>query len=83
MYDTMAQPVYLVAEVMLNMGIPQGEAIHLIRAMWALLHGFLDLEANGGFGMPVEIDASFDAAVELMISGIESFAINANMRAAT
>ncbi len=83
LYDAMAQPVYLVAGVLLNMGIPQEEAIHLIRAMWALLHGFLDLEAKGGFGMPVEIDVSFDAAVELMISGIEIAAGNANARAAT
>ena len=83
LYDAMAQPVYLIAGILLNMGIPQEEAIHLIRAMWALLHGFLDLEAKGGFGMPVGIDASFDAAVELIISGIESVAIIADGRAAT
>lgn len=83
LYDTMAKPVYLIAGILLNMGIPKEEAIHLIRAMWALLHGFLDLEAKRGFGMPVDIDASFDAAVELMISGIQSVAINANGRAAT
>jgi len=83
MYDVMAQPVYLVAGILLDMGIPQAEAIHLIRAMWALLHGFLDLEAKGGFGAPVEIDASFEASMELMISGIEVAATRANERAAT
>jgi len=75
LYDAMAQPVYMVAG--------QGEAIHLIRAMWALLHGFLDLEAKGGFGMPVDIDASFDASIDLMIAGIETVAARANGRAAT
>ena len=83
LYEAMAQPVYLVAGILLNMGIPQEEAIHLIRAMWALLHGFLDLEAKGGFGMPVDIDNSFDASIELMISGIELAATNARARAAT
>ncbi len=83
LYDAIAQPVYFVAGILLSMGIPQEEAIHLIRAMWALLHGFLDLEAKGGFGMPVGIDASFDAAVELMISGIEVVAAGAKERAAT
>ena len=83
LYDAMAQPVYLVAGILLNMGIPQAEAIHLIRAMWALLHGFLDLEAKGGFGMPVDIDTSFGAAIELMIAGIEIAATCANGRAAT
>ena len=70
----MAEPVFLVAHVLLDMGIPQSEAIHLIRALRALLHGFLDLEAREGFGMPVGIDASFDVAVELIIGGIEAAA---------
>lgn len=74
LYEAMAAPVFLVAHVLLEMGIPQSEAIHLIRALRSLLHGFLDLEAKAGFGMPVEIDASFDAAVELMLGGIESAA---------
>lgn len=71
LYQAMAEPVFHVAHILLDMGIPQSEAIHLIRALRALLHGFLDLEAQHGFGMPVDIDRSFDAAVELMLSGIE------------
>ncbi len=76
LYEAMAEPVFLVARVLLDMGIPQSEAIHLIRALRALLHGFLDLEANEGFGIPVGIDASFDASVELVIAGIEVAAAN-------
>jgi AcrR family transcriptional regulator len=74
LYEAMAEPVFLVAHVLLDMGIPPSEAIHLIRALRALLHGFLDLEAKDGFGMPVDIDASFDASVELVIAGIEAAA---------
>lgn len=70
-YAAMAAPVFVIANVLLEMGLSQEEAIHLIRAFRATLHGFLDLEAKDGFGMPVAIDESFDAAVELMISGIE------------
>lgn len=76
LYEAMAEPVFLIAHVLLDMGIPQSEAIHLIRALRALLHGFLDLEAKEGFGMPVGIDASFDASVELIIGGIEAAAAN-------
>jgi len=76
LYEAMAEPVLLVARVLLFMGIPQSEAIHLIRALRALLHGFLDLEAKEGFGMPIGIDASFDASVELIIAGIEAAAAN-------
>lgn len=74
LYEAMAEPVFAIAGVLADMGIPQEDAVHLIRAMRAMLHGFLDLEAKDGFGMPVGIDASFDAAVELMIAGIEQSA---------
>lgn len=77
LYDAMAEPVFAIAHVLLDMGIPQGEAVHLIRAMRAMLHGFLDLEAKDGFGLPVDIDASFDAAVDMMIAGIEKAARDA------
>ena len=70
LYSAMAEPVFLIAYVLLDMGIPREEAFHLIRALRALLHGFLDLEAKGGFGPPVDIDESFDASVELMIDGL-------------
>lgn len=84
LYEAMAAPVYAVAHVLLDMGIPQESAIHLIRAMRALLHGFLDLEAKGGFGMPIEIDASFDFSIELILEGIESAArVSQKERAAT
>ena len=76
LYDAMAQPVHVVAGVLLEMGIPAGEAIHLIRALRSLLHGFLDLESKSGFGMPVDIDASFEAAIDLMISAANAVARN-------
>lgn len=74
LYQAMAEPVFHVAHILLDMGIPQGEAIHLIRALRALLHGFLDLEAQRGFGIPVDIEQSFQASVELIITGIEASA---------
>lgn len=76
LYEAMAEPVFLVAHVLMDMGVPQSEAFHLIRALRALLHGFLDLEAKEGFGMPLGIDTSFDASVELIIAGIEAAAAN-------
>jgi AcrR family transcriptional regulator len=74
LYQAMAEPVFHVAHILLDMGIPQGDAIHLIRALRALLHGFLDLEEQRGFGIPVDIDQSFDVAIDLMIAGIEASA---------
>ena len=74
LYNAMAEPVFLVAHILLDLGIPQEDAIHLIRALRALLHGFLDLEAKAGFGMPTDIDASFAASVDLILTGIRAAA---------
>ena len=38
----------------------RGEAaVHDVRALRAALHGFVSLEAAGGFGMPVDVEESF------------------------
>ena len=74
LYAEMAAPVFHVAAILLEMGIPQSEAIHLIRGLRALLHGFLDLEAKSGFGMPVDIDTSFEKSVDLVLAAIEAAA---------
>lgn len=40
-------------------GLSDEAAIHAIRALRAMLHGFVSLEAGGGFGMPQSVDESF------------------------
>ena len=74
LYNALAQPLFVVAGVLLEMGIPQEQAIHLLRGMWAMLYGFLDLEAKGGFGPTDGIDESFTASIDVMIAGVESVA---------
>ena len=70
LYEAMAGSVLVVGEALSEAGGDPGQAIHIIRALRAMLHGFVDLEANGGFGMPVDIDESFDVALDLVLSAI-------------
>jgi len=70
LYQALAAPVYTIAHVMLDMGIAETEAVHLIRGFRALLHGFLDLEGRNGFGLPVDLDTSYNLSVEIFIAGI-------------
>ena len=70
LYEAMAGPVKILAEALASLGVTAEDAIHVIRGMRATLHGFVDLEANGGFGMPVDIDTSFDRAVDAMVDGL-------------
>lgn len=39
------------------------DLIDAIRALRATLHGFIELELAGGFGLPVDVDRSFERAV--------------------
>ncbi len=46
------------------------EAIHAIRSLRSIVHGFSSLEAAGAFGMPVDLDASFHWLITLFITGL-------------
>jgi hypothetical protein len=35
------------------------------------LHGFLVLEAGGGFGLPVDVDESFRRMVDTLVAGLQ------------
>lgn len=70
LYEAMAAPVVVLLDVMGRVGVGAEQGIHFIRALRAFWHGFVDLETSGGFGMPTDIDASFDAAIDVLIQGI-------------
>jgi hypothetical protein len=55
--------VRVVADVMAGYELRDDDAVDAIRALRAALHGFVILEMDGGFGLPVDIDRSFDRLV--------------------
>ncbi|GEK80152.1 TetR/AcrR family transcriptional regulator [Agrococcus baldri] len=42
-------------------------AIHALRGLRAVAHGFATLEAAGGFGMPADVDASYEQLIERLV----------------
>jgi hypothetical protein len=46
------------------------EAVHATRAVRAALHGFISLEASGGFALPLGIGESFDRLVDVLVEGL-------------
>jgi AcrR family transcriptional regulator len=58
-----AKVVQVAYDVMIGYELRDDDAIDAIRALRAALHGFVTLEAVGGFGMPVDVDRSFDRLV--------------------
>ena len=72
--DALAEPVTVVVSVLERMGIDPSDAIPLIRALRASIHGFVDIELGGGFGLPDDIDDSFTTTVDLVVSAIATSA---------
>jgi AcrR family transcriptional regulator len=58
------------AEVLSRFGLPPERTIDAVRTVRALLHGFVDLELRGGFGLPEPVDATFAYAVELTVAAL-------------
>jgi AcrR family transcriptional regulator len=70
LYEAMAVPVRHLLTPFEQLGFSEEQAIHLIRGLRAMLHGFADLERQGGFGMPIDLDESFNVALDLMLDRI-------------
>ena len=51
-------------------GLTGDEAVHTVRCLRSAVHGFVTLEAGGGFGLPLDLDHSFDVLVELLVAGL-------------
>jgi AcrR family transcriptional regulator len=66
----LAESVTVVASVLTGMGVDPIAVIPLIRALRASVHGFVNLELRGGFGLPDDIDDSFATTINLVIEAI-------------
>ena len=48
------------------------EALHAVRGLRSALHGFVDLERIGGFGLPASLDESYDRLVQALVAGLDA-----------
>jgi hypothetical protein len=58
--------------VMASFSLEREEAVHALRGLRSLVHGFATLEISGGFGMPLDLDESFNRLVKFLVAGLES-----------
>jgi AcrR family transcriptional regulator len=59
-----------IASVLSGLGLPEQQAVPLIRTLRSALHGFVSLEASGGFGMPDDVDESFETLIDVVVVGM-------------
>jgi AcrR family transcriptional regulator len=50
--------------------LQQDEAIHVVRMMRSMIHGFVTLEVAGGFGIPLDVDETFRRMMRLLIDDL-------------
>jgi AcrR family transcriptional regulator len=70
--------VEIVSDVMAGFELHEDEAIDAIRAIRAALHGFVTLETGGAFGLPVDINRSFDRLVGGLVTALSNWNATAN-----
>lgn len=63
-------PVDLVARAVRELGLPPDRWVDQVRTVRAAVHGFVELELGGGFGLPEDVDASFGYLVETVVAGL-------------
>lgn len=71
-----ARSVKVGMAVMASFGLEGEEAVHALRGLRSLVHGFATLEVSGGFGLPLDLDESFTRLVNLFIAGLEQQKFN-------
>ncbi|HWM34254.1 MAG TPA: TetR-like C-terminal domain-containing protein [Pseudolysinimonas sp.] len=66
------EAVEVMGAVLRGFDVPPERTVDAIRAARSAIHGFVTLEAGGGFGMPDDVDRSFDALLDMLVHGIRA-----------
>jgi AcrR family transcriptional regulator len=66
------EAVEVVLAVLAGYGLGGAPAIHAARGLRSLIHGFATLESAGGFGIPLDLDTSFQQLIENYIAGLRA-----------
>ncbi|WP_053365041.1 TetR/AcrR family transcriptional regulator [Bacillus sp. FJAT-27245] len=64
--------VGLVLESLESIPLGEEEALHAVRGLRSMIHGFCSLEQKGGFGLNLSLDTSLSFMVEAFVAGISS-----------
>jgi AcrR family transcriptional regulator len=69
------ETLQLLYDVIAGFDLPDDRAVDAARMLRSVLHGFATLETDGGFGLPRDIDRSFQFLVDTLIIGMQTAAL--------
>lgn len=58
--------------VIASFGLSGNDALHAARGLRSLVHGFATLEIAGGFGLPLDLDESFDRLLQMFVRALQA-----------
>ncbi|WP_456272214.1 TetR/AcrR family transcriptional regulator [Bacillus sp. AK031] len=64
------QIVELALGSMAYLDLPKENALHAVRGLRSLFHGFASLEQKGGFGLELSVDQSFAIMIDSFLTGV-------------
>ena len=59
-----------------SLGLEGEDALHAVRGLRSVVHGFATLEIAGGFGLPLDCDESFHRLVNMLLQGLQQSALD-------
>ena len=62
--------VQIALAVVASFGLQGDDALHAVRGLRSIVHGFATLEVAGGFGLPLDCDESFRRLITAFINGL-------------
>jgi len=66
------QSVSVAVAVVASFGLTGNDALHAVRGLRSLVHGFSTLEIAGGFGLPLDLDESFDRLLQMFVRALQT-----------
>jgi AcrR family transcriptional regulator len=61
----------IVMAIVKSFSLEGEDGLHAARGLRSLVHGFATLEISGGFGLPLDLDESFNRLVQMLILGMQ------------
>ncbi|MGW0505075.1 TetR/AcrR family transcriptional regulator [Micromonospora sp. NPDC003241] len=59
-------------DILAGLGLRGARSVDAARALRSTLHGFATLESAGGFGLPRDVDRSFNFLLDTLIAGLQA-----------
>jgi AcrR family transcriptional regulator len=64
--------VEILVAILRPYGLQGDDALHAVRALRSVIHGFAGLEIAGGFGLPMSRDESYQRLLHIFINGLRA-----------